>query len=351
MKKIKDMSVSGKIIRIVLILFVAFLLINYKLISYGIQQGLGQLEMVRNAVDVDTLLNDKNYPDSLKQKLLIIKEVRQFAIDSLGLKNSPNYNAVYDLKGRATAYVVQAAEKYRVKKYLWKFPVVGKLPYKGYFDENDAKKEAENLEKQGLDVRIVNPSGWSTMGWFKDPILSNMLNKNEASLAELIIHELTHSTVFVKDNSELNENIADYVGENGAKIYLKAKYGDTSKVLKNYENVIDDNLTLANYFLRSAKKLDSMYCTENFLTLSDSLKNIEKQLFISKIIDGISQLNFKNFSPEKIKKGRLKNINNTFFTSYMTYYNRKDSLEIQRINDFDNDFFRQLKFFKEKYGK
>ena len=102
MKKIKDMSVAGKIIRIVLILLVVFLLINYKLISYGIQQGLGQLEMVRNAVEVDTLLNDKNYPDSLKQKLLIIKEVRQFAIDSLGLKNYNYYFVFYDLLCRVT---------------------------------------------------------------------------------------------------------------------------------------------------------------------------------------------------------------------------------------------------------
>ena len=111
----------------ILILLVAF---NYKLVRYGIEQGLGQLEMVRNAVPIDDLLADPEYPDSLKQKLLLIKEIRRYAIDSLHLKDSKNYNAVYDLKGRPTAYVVQACEKYRIKKYLWKFPVVGKLPYK-----------------------------------------------------------------------------------------------------------------------------------------------------------------------------------------------------------------------------
>jgi predicted aminopeptidase len=347
----KKLSLWKKILLALLTVLLIFLLINIKLVSYGIQQGLGQLEMVRNAVEIDSLLADKNYPDSLKRKLLIIKDVRRFAIDSLGLKNSPNYNAVYDLKGRATAYVVQAAEKYRIKKYVWKFPVVGSLPYKGYFDENDAKKEAESLKKQGYDTRIVNPGGWSTMGWFKDPILSDMLRKDEASLAELIIHELTHSTVFVKDNSELNENIADYAGENGAKLYLKSKYGENSSVITKYVNSIEDNLTLANYFLHSAKKLDSLYCTDVFLSLSDSLKDVEKQKFIAQIIDGIDGLNFKAFDKTKIKKDRLKNVNNTFFTGYMTYYNKKESLENQKNTEFNGDFLKQLEFLKQKYGR
>ena len=343
------MKLWKKILLGLLAVIVIFLLINIKLVSYGIQQGLGQLEMVRNAVPIDDLLKDPEYPDSLKQKLLIINGIKRFAIDSLGLKNSPNYNAVYDLKGRATAYVVQAAEKYRVKKYVWKFPIVGRLPYKGFFDENDAKKEAESLKKQGLDVRIVNPGGWSTMGWFKDPILSNMLRKDEANLAELIIHELTHSTIFVKNNSELNENIADYVGENGAKFYLKSKYGDSSAVLLKYKNSIEDNLLLANYFLHSAKKLDSLYCTETFLSLPDTMKDVEKQKFISQIIDGIDSLDFKALDKTKIKKNKLKNVNNTFFTGYMTYYNKKDSLEIQCKKYFGGDFLRQLDFLKKKY--
>ena len=117
----KKISLWKKIILAVVAVIVIFLLVNIKLVIYGVQQGLGQLEMVRNAVPISDLLSDKNYPDSLKQKLLIINEVRRFAMDSLGLKNSENYNAVYDLKGRATAYVVQAAEKYRVKNTFGNF--------------------------------------------------------------------------------------------------------------------------------------------------------------------------------------------------------------------------------------
>ena len=153
------------------------------------------------------------------------------------------------------------------------------------------------------------------------------------------------------DDSDLNENIADYVGENGAKYYLAHKYGDTSSVLQNYKDIIEDNEKLATYFLVQAHKLDSFYCTQQFLALPDSIKDIQKQEFIQNIIYGIDSLNFKVLSISKLKNARLKKINNTFFTSYMTYYNRKDSLRLQCKEDFNGDFLKQLEFLKEKYGK
>ncbi|MBQ5550537.1 MAG: aminopeptidase, partial [Bacteroidales bacterium] len=240
---------------------------------------------------------------------------------------------------------------YRIKKYLWKFPVVGKLPYKGFFDEEDAKKEVAWLEKQGYDTRIAHPSGWSTMGWFTDPVLSTMLRRSEGELADLIIHELTHSTVFVKDNSELNENIADYVGENGAKRYLASKYGDTSTVLFNYSAAITDNERMAMYFLRGAHKLDSLYQSVDFIALPDNEKDTLKRAMIQDIINNVDTVNFVRIKPQRIQSSRMKNINNTFFTSYMTYYNRKDSLRMECQRDFGGDFMKHLESFKERWGR
>ncbi|MBR4327983.1 MAG: aminopeptidase [Bacteroidales bacterium] len=345
------MKLRNKILLGILAILIALVAFNYKLVRYGIEQGLGQLEMVRNAVPIDDLLADPEYPDSLKQKLLLIKEIRRYAIDSLHLTDSKNYNAVYDLKGRPTAYVVQACEKYRIKKYLWDFPVVGKLPYKGFFDEEDAKKEVAWLEKKGYDTRIAHPSGWSTMGWFTDPVLSTMLRRSEGELAELIIHELTHSTVFVKNNSELNENIADYVGENGAKLYLASKYGDTSAILFNYSAAITDNERMAMYFLRGAHKLDSMYQSADFIKLPDNEKDTLKCAMIQDVINNVDTVNFLRIKPQRIKDGRLKNINNTFFTGYMTYYNRKDSLRDECQRDFGGDFMQHLESFKNRWGR
>ena len=351
LSKIKKMSLKAKIFSVVGILLAVVLLTNCKLIGYGITQGLGQLRMVRNAVPIDTLLNDPAYPDSLKLKLWYIKDIRNFAIDSIHLKDSENYKAVYDLKGQPTAYVVQACEKYAMKKYLWKFPVVGKLPYKGFFDLKDAEKEAKRLQQEGYDTRIVNPGGWSTMGWFKDPILSSMLRRNEAFLAELIIHELTHSTVFVKDNSELNENIADYVGENGAKLYLANKYGDSSDALLRYTYLIEDNEKLAMHYLHGAKKLDSLYNSVDFQQLDTADKNSLKKAAIKSVFESVDTLHLAALDASKIKANSNSNVNNTFFTGYMTYYNKKDILREECRDKFGGDFMRHLEYFKQEYGR
>ncbi|MCQ2249670.1 MAG: aminopeptidase [Bacteroidales bacterium] len=345
------MKLRNKIILGVLLLLLILAAINFSLLKYAAQQGLGQLRMVREAVPIDNLLADPQYPDSLKTKLLLIKEIRRYAIDSLGLHDSPNYNAVYDLKGKPTAYVLQAAEKYRVKKYLWKFPVVGALPYKGYFSEDDAKAEQADMVAKGYDTRIVNPAGWSTMGWFKDPVLSSMLMRDEAFLAELIIHELTHSTIFIKDDSDLNENIADYVGENGAKCYLASKYGPQSQELQKYGNIISDNERLADYYLLGAHQLDSVYVSDPFLKLSESEKDEAKKAFIQQIVDNVDTLSLKVVDPARLKDGRLRNINNTFFTGYMTYYNKKYQLRKECAENHGGDFMRFLADLKSKYGK
>ena len=87
------MSLKAKIFSVLGILLMVVLLTNCKLIGYGITQGLGQLRMVRNAVPIDTLLNDPSYPDSLKQKLLYIKESPTFISSISILSHRTNLNS------------------------------------------------------------------------------------------------------------------------------------------------------------------------------------------------------------------------------------------------------------------
>lgn len=98
-------------------------------------------------------------------------------------------------------YVVTACAPFAFQPRMWHFPVVGSFPYKGFFEKNKALAEAKKIkEEEGLEVSVRTAGGWSTLGWFKDPVLSNMLNRSEGDLANLIIHELTHGTLFVKDS-------------------------------------------------------------------------------------------------------------------------------------------------------
>jgi len=141
-------------------------------------------------------LNDPEFPDSLKSKLIIAQKARTYAIKSLGLNQSNNYTKMFDQKGEVLLWNLSACEPYELKPYQWSFPFLGKMPYKGYFKIEEAKKEQEILDSLGYDTRIRPVGGWSTLGILNDPILSNMLRRSDGALADIIIHELTHANNF-----------------------------------------------------------------------------------------------------------------------------------------------------------
>src|SRR5690606_12277179 len=152
-----------------------------------------------------------------------------------------------------------AAKPFALEPVEWKFPIIGSFPYKGFFEYEMALKEKARLDADSLDTNIGVVGGWSTLGWFKDPILSNMLVRDKGSLADLIIHELTHGTLFVKDSVEFNENLATFIGREGAKRFLKAMYGKDSEEVYAFEEGVKDGETFTNHILNGSEKLDSLY--------------------------------------------------------------------------------------------
>lgn len=320
------------------------LLLNWRLISYGYQQAKGQLKIIWNTQDVEEVLADASTPDSIKHKIRIIREAKAFAFDHLGLKPSENYSTYYDQKGEVDLWNLSAAKPYALEPKLWSFPILGSFPYKGFFDLEVAKSEMGELKEDGYDVRIRPVGGWSTLGWTKDPILSNMLERPEGSLAELIIHELTHSTLFIKDNIEFNENLASFIGEKGAVLYLNKKYGKNSDSYFEYILSEEDSRTFRDQMLLGTKKLDSLYQTFTEYE-SDSIKATQKHIMIDKITSSIDTLHFHN--PRYYRAFYSARPNNAYFMSYLRYYSAKDSLEDLLTRRYENDLRLFIKGMKD----
>ena len=234
---------------------------NWELVVYGIRQGYGQVKIVWQAKPIEEFLNDPQFPDSLKQKLLLIQEVRQYAIDSLGLEDTENYKTLFDQKGEELMWVVQACDPFALKPKMWDFPVVGSVPYKGFFSKQKALDERARLEKEDYDISIRNPGGWSTLGWFTDPILSGMLKRDDGDLASLIIHEMVHATIFVKDDVNFNENLASFVGDTASYYFLASKFGRDSNQFLEYLHDDQDYRSYSRHILRGTQQLDSLYQT------------------------------------------------------------------------------------------
>ena len=323
-----------------------------ELIAYGLLQLNGQLEVMNNARSFEQLKKDVTFPDSLKAKIKIIEEARKFGIETLGMKSSQNYTKIYDQKGKDILWNVSAAYPYKLTAYEWKFPIVGRFSYKGYFDLEKAKKERDRLKNEGekgvkFDTNIRSVSAWSTLGWFEDVLLSNNLDREEGDLVELILHELTHATLYVKDSVEFNENLANFVGEEGAKLFLEKKYGENSNQLKEYIFSLQDYKKYKNFMLLAANSLDSIYSSEYFNTLSENEKEATKQMHLNRVKSQIDTVSFANSNWGK--RFQQRELNNTNFMSVRRYNSSQDTLKTIFKEQFNSDLKLFLKYFEEKY--
>jgi len=287
---------------------------------YGFNQLKGQLNIIYNAQPISEVIENPLTPDSVKAKLILIREIKKYAVDSLGLAETNNYETYYDQKGKPALWVLTAAPEFKMEPYKWKFPFLGSLSYKGFFQKQKGVDELQLLKKKGFDADLSTVSAWSTLGWFGDPVMSSMMRKNVGSLAELIIHEMTHTTLYVKGNVEFNENLATFIGEIGAEKFLTHKFKDDSNVLTNYINHRKDNRIFSEYVVTSVAKLDSLYKDVDFISLTYPDKLRLKYQKIALIVLHISKLPLKNHQRFEWNLQDKRLPDNTWFLSYSDYH-------------------------------
>jgi predicted aminopeptidase len=330
-----------------LVTVIAAIILYWDLVSYGARQGYGQLNIVWNAKPVEEYLRSPDFPDSLKARLVLIDEVRKYAIDSLGLKDTENYKTLYDQKGEEIMWVVMACEPFKLKPKEWKFPILGAVPYKGFFNKERALTLKKELEAEGWDVVVRNPGGWSTLGWFTDPILSKMLKRSEGDLANLIIHEMSHATIFVKDSVDFNENLATFIGDRGAEAFLIYKYGADSKEYTTYIDEDKDYLKFVDHMLHGAQTLDSVYQTmkdDAPLEQKQKLKKATIQHIVN-TLDTLS-LSLTNHPSERYKD---KLPNNAYFMNFRQYQSKQNIFWDEWDGGFNRDLKTYIQYLSEKY--
>ncbi len=336
----------------ILITVTAILLVLFswqrELLIYGIKQGAGQWKILRESVPVEEVLKDVNFPDSLKSKIRLIQKVRSFAVTDLGLSDNDNYTQIYDQKGKTILWNLSASEPFALEPKTWWFPIVGSVPYKGFFDLDRAKTEEKELIEDGWDTRIRTVSGWSTLGWFRDPILSNMLSRSEGGLAELIIHELVHATIFVENEIEFNENLASFIGTKGAEEFLKMEFGDSSEYLDEYLFSEKDSKWFTAHLLLGADHLDSLYSSfKEGMTIEE--KMAMKNSAIREIIEKLDTIDFHSDRYLNIFDGSIPN--NAYFMSFMRYHSSEDSLQAILVHEHAGNLKEFISAQKSLHGK
>jgi hypothetical protein len=170
-----------------------------------------------------------------------------------------SYLSVADTSGLTTAYVVTAAHADRLEPYTWRYPIVGTIPYRGYFERDDAEGFGAKLGARGYDVHIVEASGYSTLGWFDDPLPSGVLEQDPVGVASFVFHELLHQTLFVPGNIDFNETLATAVSIHLTSEFFAAR-GEDEAVASTAERR-DRWLAQAEFCDAFAVRLDAYFRT------------------------------------------------------------------------------------------
>jgi predicted aminopeptidase len=216
-----------------LLLLPLIALASCRTVSFYTQAARGQWEISHKARPIAAILQSADTDTKLRKKLELVQDLRAFAASDLHLPAEEQYDCYCDLGRKFVVWVVFAAPEFSVEGKTWWYPLVGSLKYRGYFSQAEAEKEAAALTKKGYDVFAGGVDAYSTLGWFRDPVLNTFLRRDEAELAELLFHELTHQRLYISGDTDFNEAFATAVGQEGARRWLRAR-GRTAE-LKEYE--------------------------------------------------------------------------------------------------------------------
>jgi predicted aminopeptidase len=286
-------------------------------------EGSAYLSIISKAVSLDRALADPKTGAETRALIEGARRARAFAVAELGLKDTRNYRSIVTLDSDRLATVVQACAELSFDNYLWSYPLVGKLPYRGYFDKKDAEKEAERLKKKGLDVIARPVDAFSTLGFLADPLFSFMSSYDEGEVADLVIHEMTHATVFLKggsgaaggDSARFNEELATFVGRRGSLLLLEKEYGSGSPEAAAAREEREDSAAFAAYLAGTAKALGKIYASG----ASDEEKRRLKAETIAARAGEYERSYGSLFKSDRYKAFAMGRINNAYIALYMLY--------------------------------
>jgi predicted aminopeptidase len=268
------------------------------------------------SVPVNRVAKIPETTDAVLAMLRKVDEIRAFAVDELGLSSSRNYTRYVTMDKDYVADVVQACAADSFTRHYWKYPVVGALPYKGFYEKADADQEARRLKSAGLDVLVRKVDAFSSLGYFIDPLYSFMAQYDEGDLAELIIHESAHAALFIRGADQFNEEFATFIGRQGAEEYLSKRYGQESAPLTKKKDDRVDSETFVAFLKETARLLDIVYSDES---LSAVDKVSRKSGIISRRATLFTQTSKTLFKNDRYGSFDMATINNAFIDMYRLY--------------------------------
>ena len=224
---------------------------------YLLRAGYEEGKILWNRRPITAIVANPNTPPDVRAKLTVVLDARAFARDSIHLAAKQSFTTYSQLAHDTLVLVLSGAYRDRLEPVTWWFPIVGRVPYKGYFDFGAARQAEQALNARGFDAYLRPSPAFSTLGFFNDPLLSTTLGDDSLDLANTVIHELTHNTFYAAGQAVFNESFANFVGARGAAWFFRSR-GD-SLAARVTDARWDDDKRLALFWERTYHTIDSVY--------------------------------------------------------------------------------------------
>jgi predicted aminopeptidase len=229
-------------------------------VRYLTRAGFEESRILKSRQPISRLVRDSSVKPDVRRSLELVLAARDFAA-RLGLEAKETYTAYADVGRDTLLLVLQAAPKDCICPYTWKYPIVGRIPYKGFFDLEAARREAARFAARGYDTYLRPSGAFSTLGWFNDPLLSTALTRDSVELAATVFHEIAHNTLYVKSATPFNESFAQLVGYRSTEAFFRGR-GDSVRARQAADRWHDETV-LADYYAVLVARLETLYATKS----------------------------------------------------------------------------------------
>ncbi|HEX9880727.1 MAG TPA: aminopeptidase [Candidatus Binatia bacterium] len=217
------------------LLFVFLILFSGCSPAYFFRAAYEEAKILWRRQPIEQMLEKDDLDKETREKLELVLAARSFAEETLHLTVGGSYSGYSYVDRPDVSYALTVAPGTSLSPYTWWFPIVGRVPYKGFFSENDARAAAQSFDREGYDTFVRPVSAFSTLGWFDDPLLARLLRLGKVTLVEIVLHELFHNTLFVRDAVDFNESLANFVGNRGAMAFFLQRRGERSAEYRQAE--------------------------------------------------------------------------------------------------------------------
>lgn len=281
--------------------------------TYVLKAGYEESKILLSRKKIENVIADKKTDYITKQKLTAVLEAREFS-KTIGLNPKNSYKYYTELDKDVLSWLLMASKKDAFELYTWWFPIVGTVPYKGFFSLEDAKNAAIELEEKGFETFIRPVEAYSTLGWFSDPILSTTLKNEEPQIVNTVIHEIFHNSFWYKNDVAKNESLANWTGLNGS--------------INFYKNKITNEIKNGTINPETKKKYNK------------SIYNLKREKDLSIIINSLHSKLKEIYESDKTTEDKLK-IKSELFSSHIKQI-RDDYPELKLLNKVNNAELMQL---------